>query len=128
MKNILFATRIECSQPCGEGGRNAGGKRRDQLKDTKHYENWRRDLELCLEIGATVVRYGIPYYSMHAGPGKYDWTFTDEVMPLMREMGIRPIMDLCHYGVPEWVGDFQNPDWPELFGEFAGAFANDIHG
>lgn len=123
MKTILFATGIECSQPrvkCKESG---GGRRRDQLADTKHYEHWRRDLELCREIGATVVRYGIPYYRMHKGPGKYDWSFMDEVIPIMRTLGIRPMMDLCHYGVPDWIGDFQNRDWPELFGQFAGAFA-----
>src|SRR4051812_45457244 len=123
MKNILFATGIECSQPMVRGKDGGPKRRRDQLADTRHYENWRRDLELCVEIGATVLRYGIPYFEMHRGPGKYDWSFTDEVMPVMREMGIRPIMDLCHYGVPEWVGDFQNKEWPSLFGGFAGGFA-----
>jgi beta-glucosidase/6-phospho-beta-glucosidase/beta-galactosidase len=39
-------------------------------------------------------------------------------------MGIVPIVDLCHFGVPDWVGDFQNSDWPELFAEYAGAFAS----
>ena len=37
--------------------------------------------------------------------------------------GSYPITDLCHFGVPDWIGNFQNPDWPELFGEYAGAFA-----
>jgi beta-glucosidase len=26
-----------------------------------------------------------------------------------------PIVDLCHFGVPDWIGNFQNPDFPELF-------------
>src|SRR5262249_4892174 len=32
-------------------------------------------------------------------------------------------VDLCHFGVPDWIGDFQNPDWPQLFAEYALAFA-----
>jgi hypothetical protein len=25
--------------------------------------------------------------------------------------------------VPDWIGNFQNPDFPELFADYAGAFA-----
>ncbi len=118
MRRFLFATGIECSYPT-----IAGGRRRDQLAETRHYELWREDLQLCLEVGARIVRYGPPYYQMHRGPGRYDWSFTDEVLPVMRRMGIVPIVDLCHFGVPDWVGDFQNDDWPALFAEYAQAFA-----
>ena len=34
-----------------------------------------------------------------------------------------PIVDLCHFGVPDWIGDFQNPDWPRDFPDYAGALA-----
>jgi beta-glucosidase/6-phospho-beta-glucosidase/beta-galactosidase len=34
-----------------------------------------------------------------------------------------PIVDLCHFGVPDWIGNFQNPDFPALFADYAGAFA-----
>lgn len=118
MSNILFATGIECSYPKVEGGR-----RRDQLAETKHYEFWRDDLRLCAEVGARTVRYGIPYYVMHRGPHDYNWEFTDEVLPVLRELGLTPIVDLCHFGLPDWAGDFQNTDWPELFAGFADAFA-----
>jgi hypothetical protein len=47
MNTIIFAAAIECSYPKVEGG-----KRRDQLAETRHYENWRRDFDLCLKIGA----------------------------------------------------------------------------
>ena len=30
---------------------------------------------------------------------------------------------LCHFGVPDWMGDFQNPELPMLFAEYAGAVA-----
>ncbi len=118
MRRFLFATGIECSYPT-----IAGGRRRDQLAETRHYDHWREDLQLCLDVGARIVRYGPPYYQMHRGPGRYDWSFTDEVLPVMRQMGIIPMVDLCHFGVPDWVGDFQNDDWPALFAEYAQAFA-----
>ena len=34
-----------------------------------------------------------------------------------------PIVDLCHFGVPDWIGNFQNPDFPHYFAEYAKAFA-----
>ena len=49
---------------------------------------------------------------MRTGPDSYNWEWTDLVMPVMREMGIVPVIDLCHFGVPDWMGDFQNPDFP----------------
>ena len=118
MNTVIFATGIECSYPKVEHG-----KRRDQLAETKHYENWLRDFELCKELGVKFLRYGPPYYRMHLGPDRYDWSFTDEVLPVLQEMGLTPIMDLCHFGVPDWVGDFQNTDWPPLFANYARAFA-----
>ena len=60
---------------------------------------------------------------MHTGPDTYNWEWTDLVMPVMREMGIVPVIDLCHFGVPDWMGNFQNPDFPRLFAAFARAFA-----
>ncbi len=60
MQTIMLATGIECSYPKVEGG-----KRRDQLEETRHYEYWREDFGLCKELGARIVRYGIPYYKMH---------------------------------------------------------------
>src|SRR6185437_6453858 len=32
-------------------------------------------------------------------------------------------VDLCHFGIPDWMGNFQNPEFPFYFAEFAEAFA-----
>ena len=45
------------------------------------------------------------------------------VMAEMRKLGIVPIIDLLHFGLPDWLGDFQNPDWPNYFAEYARTFA-----
>ena len=122
MSCFLFSTGIENSYPMitlPDGSR----KRVDEMEKTAHYTRWREDFELVREMGITHLRYGPPYYRAHAGPGHYDWSFSDETFAALRAMGITPIVDLCHFGVPDWVGSFQNPEWPKLFAEFAGAFA-----
>jgi beta-glucosidase/6-phospho-beta-glucosidase/beta-galactosidase len=118
---FVFASGIECSYPVIQTP--DGRVRRDQMAECGHYQRWREDFELTLALGCRHLRYGPPYYSMHLGPGRYDWSFTDEVLPAMRDMGITPIIDLCHFGVPDWLGNFQNRDWPAHFGEYARAFA-----
>jgi beta-glucosidase/6-phospho-beta-glucosidase/beta-galactosidase len=119
MAEFMFATGIECSYPTIDGGR----WRIDQLAETKHYENWRRDLELVRELGLRYLRYGPPLHLMFAGPGKYDWTFMDQVGAAMQQLEIVPIMDLCHFGVPDWLENFQNNELAQRLSEYAGAFA-----
>ncbi|MCK8491949.1 MULTISPECIES: family 1 glycosylhydrolase [Spirosoma] len=117
--NFMFATGIECSYPTIEHGK----VRRDQLRECGHYDRWKEDLGLVKEMGLKVLRYGLPYYSIHLGPGKYDWSFADVVMAEMKKLGITPILDLLHFGLPDWIGNFQNPELPIHFAEYAEAVA-----
>lgn len=115
----MFATGIECSNPTIKNGRI----RRDLLAECGHYEHWRLDLQLVREMGLEFLRYGLPYHKVHLGPGRYDWSFADLAMGEMRRLGIEPILDLLHFGVPDWIGDFQNPALPLHFAEYAAAAA-----
>ena len=38
-------------------------------------------------------------------------------------LGIVPIIDLVHFGLPDFLQDFQNPQWPEHFAQYAADFA-----
>ncbi|HUR64774.1 MAG TPA: family 1 glycosylhydrolase [Chitinophagaceae bacterium] len=119
---FMFATGIENSYPTiilPDGSR----KRVDEMAKTDHYTHWKRDFELVKELGVEFLRYGTPYYKTHLAPGKYDWEFTDMVFEQMRKMEIVPIVDLCHFGVPDWLDNFQNPEFPHFFAEYARAFA-----
>ena len=118
-QRFMFATGIECSNPTI----NNGQTRRDLLAECGHYVHWRRDLELVGEMGLEFLRYGLPCHLVHLGPGRYDWSFADAVMAEMRRLRIEPILDLLHFGVPDWIGDFQNPALPLHFAEYAGAVA-----
>lgn len=119
---FMFATGIENSYPnilLPDGTI----KRVDEMEKTGHYIHWKKDFELVKEMGIDFLRYGPPYYKTHVAPGKYDWSFTDETFNRLKELGITPLVDLCHFGVPDWLGNFQNPDFPEHFAEYASAFA-----
>jgi len=118
-RNFMFATGIECSYPTIENGK----VRRDQLAECHHYERWQEDLALVKDLGLKVLRYGLPYYSMHLGPDRYDWSFADEAMAEIKRLGITPILDLMHFGVPDWLGNYQNPELPIYFAQFAEAVA-----
>ena len=86
-------------------------------------DRWKEDFDLVKDLGLQHLRYGPPLYKTHLGPGKFDFSFADETFAPLRQLGITPIADLCHFGVPDWIGGFDNPDWPPLFAEYAGAFA-----
>jgi beta-glucosidase/6-phospho-beta-glucosidase/beta-galactosidase len=118
----MFATGIENSYPTITL-LDGTIKRIDEMEKTGHYKYWKEDFRLVKEMGMDHLRYGTPYFSVHEGPGKYDWSFSDEVFNEMKELGIIPLVDLCHFGVPDWIGNFQNSDWPRYFAEYAGAFA-----
>ncbi|GJG89558.1 hypothetical protein tb265_47390 [Gemmatimonadetes bacterium T265] len=119
---FLFATGIECSYPTALG-RDGRPVRRDQLAECGHYVRWREDLALVRDLGLRVLRYGLPYYRVHLAPDRYDWGFADAALAEIRRLGITPILDLLHFGVPDWVGDFQNPELPLHFARYADAVA-----
>jgi beta-glucosidase/6-phospho-beta-glucosidase/beta-galactosidase len=116
---FMFATGIECSYPTLEGGR----WRMDQMEACGHYRHWRTDLRLVRSLGLRYLRYGPPLHLIHQGPGRYDWAFLDDVAVEMQRLGIVPIMDLCHFGLPDWLQDFQNPEVPQALADYARAFA-----
>jgi beta-glucosidase/6-phospho-beta-glucosidase/beta-galactosidase len=119
---FLFATGIENSYPLVTG-RDGRDLRVDEMAKCHHYERWREDFHLVKELGLEFLRFGPPYYREHLGPSRYNWDFADQTFAELRRLAIHPIVDLCHFGVPDWAGSFQNPDWPPLFAEYAGAFA-----
>ena len=86
------------------------------------YKHWKQDFDLVLEMGIEFLRYGPPYFSVHTGPGQYNWSFVDETFNYMKSVGNTPIVDLCHFGVPDCIGDFQNPDFPLHFEEYTRTF------
>jgi beta-glucosidase/6-phospho-beta-glucosidase/beta-galactosidase len=115
----MFATGIENSIPTIDGGRT----RVDEMESCGHYKHWKTDFDCVEELGIHFLRYGPPLHTTYQGPGRFDWQFADETLADLRRRNITPLLDLCHFGVPDWIGNFQNPDFPQLFAQYAAAFA-----
>jgi hypothetical protein len=114
---FIFATGIENSIPTIENGR----VRMDEMEKCGHYRYWRTDFDLVEQLGIRALRYGAPLHLAWPGPGKYDWSFADETFRDLRRRNIVAMADLCHFGVPDWIGNFQNPDFPTEFAKYARA-------
>ena len=114
---FMFATGIENSYP------TIGSGRVDEMEKCGHYARWEQDFELVRDLGLRFLRYGPPLHRTWIGEGRYDWSFADQSFGWLKAADVVPITDLCHFGVPDWVGDFQNPDFPALFAGYARAFA-----
>lgn len=119
---FMFSTGIENSYPNIKLP-DGTTKRVDEMEKCGHYEYWQTDFLLVKDLGIEYLRYGPPLFSTHTGPGKYNWDFSDQVFNRLKELEIHPIVDLCHFGIPDWIGNFQNPDFPYYFAEYAEAFA-----
>jgi beta-glucosidase len=119
MFSFMFATGIENSIPTINGGRT----RVDELEKCGFYKHWKTDFQLVEDLGIRFLRFGPPLHTSFLGPGKYDWSFCDETFADLKRRDIVPIVDLCHFGVPDWIGNFQNPDFPALFEGYCRAFA-----
>ncbi len=115
----MFSTGIENSVPTIDGGRT----RIDEMQSCGHYERWQEDFGLVQELGIGYLRYGPPIYRTWLGPDRYDWDFADRTLADLKRRNIVPIIDLCHFGVPDWIGNFQNRDFARLFPDYARAFA-----
>src|SRR3546814_9969862 len=44
-------------------------------------------------------------------------------MEAMRELALEPIIDLCHFALPHWLENFQNPELPQALRDYARDFA-----
>ncbi|MFD1950369.1 family 1 glycosylhydrolase [Sphingomonas arantia] len=115
----MFATGIENSVPTINGGRT----RIDEMESCGHYRRWRDDFALVQDMGIGYLRFGPPIHKTWLAADRYDWEFADLTFADLKQRNIVPIVDLCHCGVPDWIGNFQNPDFPELFFHYAAAFA-----
>ena len=119
MFSFMFATGIENSVPTINGGK----ERVDELEKCGFYKHWKTDFQLIEDLGIRFLRYGPPIHKVWLNVGRYDWDFTDETFNELRVRDIVPIVDLCHFGVPDWIGNFQNPEFPALFERYARDFA-----
>jgi beta-glucosidase/6-phospho-beta-glucosidase/beta-galactosidase len=115
-RGFVVASGIECSAPLVEG------RRVDELVKTGHVARFAEDFRLARELGIRYLRYGIPFHSVNPADGSFDWTWVDGALAACRAAGLTPIVDLMHFGVPDDLHDYQNPELPERYGAYVRAF------
>lgn len=107
----------------------ATGRTLDEYELTGHYERWHDDLALMGQLGVTVARYGIPWHRIQPEPDRWDWDFADRSLGRLLDLGIDPIVDLVHYGLPPWLGGaFLDPRYPDRVADYAARVAQRFHG
>lgn len=105
------------------------GRTLDEYELTEHYARWRSDIDLFAELGVEAVRYGIPWHRVNPAPGVWDFTWADGPLEHLLELGIAPVVDLVHYGVPPWIdGTYLNPSFDRYMAEYAARVAERFRG
>lgn len=102
-----------------------GERALDEYALTEHYERWHADLTLARDAGAELVRWGVPWHRVEPEPGRFAWSWLDRVVDRFAELGLRPVVDLLHYGTPLWLDEqFANPDYPARVADYSVAVAD----
>ncbi|ANY81073.1 glycoside hydrolase [Microvirga ossetica] len=105
------------------------GRTLDEYELTGHYERWREDLGFVAELGVPCARYGVPWHRIQPERSVWDWTFPDEALGRLLELGVDPQVDLVHYGLPAWIENaFLHPDYPKFVAEYAARLAERFKG
>lgn len=96
------------------------GRTLDEYELTEHYTRWREDLALVAELGVSAMRYGVPWHRIQPAPNRWDFSWSDGPVERLGALGIEPVLDLVHYGVPGWLtGAFGHADYEHRVEEYA---------
>jgi hypothetical protein len=112
-----FLGGFECSTH-----RHRNGRRLDLLGATRHDWAAAQDYRWMVWHGIRTVRDGVRWHLIETSPGCYDWSSFLPMLHASRDVGVRVIWDLCHYGWPDGL-DIWAPAFVERFSRFAGAVA-----
>lgn len=94
----------------------------DQLAASDHLARQDADLADVAGLGVRWWRYGMPWRLVEPAPGTYDWSLWDRMFAACERHGLEPIVDLCHFGLPDHLGGFCDPAWVDAFARYVDAF------
>ncbi|HEY8610628.1 MAG TPA: family 1 glycosylhydrolase [Roseomonas sp.] len=102
----------------------AGGEWRDQLHDTGHHER-EADLDLVASLGIRKLRYPVLWERVAPEDlSRPDWSWPDERLARLRELGCDPIVGLVHHGSGPAYTSLLDPLFPEKLADYAGQVAS----
>lgn len=95
----------------------------DQLERNGHATRL-DDLDLFAQLGIHAIRYPVLWERIAPnGLENADWSWADERLGRLRELGICPIVGLVHHGSGPRNTSLVDPEFPEKLAVFAGAVA-----
>lgn len=96
--------------------------RMDQYAASEHYDHMASDLASIAELGVTLVRYGMPWRLAEPERGNYQWSLWDTALDACQAAGLEPIIDLMHFGLPDYLPSLRDAAWVEAFADYVDAF------
>ncbi len=95
----------------------------DQTHRTGHHHRL-NDLDAIASLGIKTLRYPVLWERIAPnGVDSADWSWTDERLARMRELGIEPIVTLLHHGSGPFDTNLLDPQFPHKLARFARAVA-----
>ena len=94
----------------------------DQLAASEHLDRLDEDHAAVARLGVTVWRFGMQWQRTELRPGEYDWSLWDRALAACERHGLTPVVDLCHFGLPDHYPGFCDPSWVEGFCRYVDAF------
>jgi dTDP-4-dehydrorhamnose reductase len=83
-----------------------------------------QDLERFASLGIRAIRYPVLWErTAPDGVDSADWSWSDERLPVLQQLGVTPIVGLVHHGSGPRHTSLVSPDFPEKLAEYAGAVA-----
>jgi dTDP-4-dehydrorhamnose reductase len=78
------------------------------------------DLNRLADLGVKAIRYPVIWErTAPHGVSSIDWSWTDERLERLRELGVRPIVGLLHHGSGPQYTSLSDPEFGEKLAEFS---------
>jgi beta-glucosidase/6-phospho-beta-glucosidase/beta-galactosidase len=94
----------------------------DELAASGHLDHQDDDLASIAALGVQVWRYGMPWRRTEPEAGVYDWSLWDRALDACARHHLVPVVDLCHFGLPDHYAGFCDPGWVDGFVRYVDAF------
>jgi dTDP-4-dehydrorhamnose reductase len=90
----------------------------DQLARNGHHDR-PDDIDRLASLGVRAVRFPVLWERVAPDGAAPDWSWSDERLGRLRELGVRPIVTLLHHGSGPRSTSLVDPGFPERFADFA---------
>ncbi len=119
--NRLFQSFLQAGFECSTHW-NRNGKRLDLLASTQHDCFAAEDFDRVRAFGLSTVRTSLRWHLIERTRGSYDFSSIEEVLNVADAKGIEVILDILHFGWPDFVDVF-SPEFLDDFNRFTFAVA-----